>query len=58
MACFEYFMITSDLIKLKFTNDNSEIERELKNLGIDPLRWAVVEVSDDTITVSVAYECA
>lgn len=49
-------MIKSDIIKIKFTNDNSEIEAELLRLGINPLRWAIVEVSDVELSISVAYE--
>ena len=49
-------MMKSDIIKIKFTNDNSEIEAELLRLGINPLRWAIVEVSDTELSISVAYE--
>lgn len=48
-------MITSNLIKIKFTTDIDEIEKELFLLGIEPLRWAVVEVSENKITLSVSY---
>lgn len=50
-------MITSEIVKIKFTNDNEEIKRELKSIGILPLRWAIVDVSDKELTLSVAYEC-
>lgn len=49
-------MIISNLVKLKLTNDIAKIENELKKLGIEPLRWAVVEVSENELTISVSYE--
>ena len=49
-------MIQSDIIKIKFTNDNSEIEAEVLRLGINPLRWAIVEVSERELSLSVSYE--
>lgn len=49
-------MITSNLIKIKFTTDIDEIEKELFLLGIEPLRWAVVKVSETELTISVSYE--
>ena len=48
-------MIKSETIKIKYTNDNSVIEQELKNMGIEPLRWAVIEVDENTLTLSVSY---
>ncbi len=48
-------MVVSDVIKIKFLQDNLLIENELKSLGIDPLRWAVVDVQEDFILVSVSY---
>lgn len=50
-------MIASELIKIKYTNDNTIIENELKKLGIDALRWAIVEVDKEELTISVSYEC-
>lgn len=50
-------MITSEIIKIKFINDNDIIEQELKNLGIEPLRWAVVDSDGNKLTLSVSYEC-
>ncbi len=49
-------MIKSDIIKIKYTTDNSEIEAELQQLGITPLRWAIVEVSERELSLSVSYE--
>lgn len=54
---YNTFVITSEIVKIKFTNDNEEIKRELKSIGISPLRWAIVDVSDKELTLSVAYEC-
>ncbi len=48
-------MIKSDLIKIPFTNDNIEIENTLRLKGIEPLRWAVVKVDKNEITISVSY---
>ncbi|MBR5554776.1 hypothetical protein IKU74_02065 [bacterium] len=49
-------MIKSDIVKIKFTTDNIEIEKELNTLGIDPLRWAIVDVKDSELFISVSYE--
>ena len=49
-------MITSELIEVKYTNDNNEIEKSLKALGIEPLRWAVVDIKDNKLVISVSYE--
>lgn len=48
-------MITSDIVKIKKTDDNAQIENELKKIGIEPLRWAVVKVLDDELLISVSY---
>lgn len=50
-------MITSEILKIKFTNNNKEIKRELKALNIEPLRWAIVDVSENNLTLSVSFEC-
>lgn len=49
-------MIISDTIKIKFINDNSMIEKELLKSGINPLRWAIVAVTQDELTISVSYQ--
>lgn len=48
--------ITSKLveIKAKYPIDNIEIEHELSRLGYTPLRWAIVKVQGDTLTISLA----
>lgn len=50
--------IISKLVKIKasFPIDNLAIENELKELGIEPLRWAIVEVNQDVLTISLACE--
>ena len=50
-------MITSEIIKIDFTNDNELIEAELHKLSIDPLRWAVVDSDGIELTLSVSFEC-
>lgn len=49
-------MIISKMIDLEFTNDSAEIENELKNMGIDPLRWAVVDANEEKLILSVTYQ--
>lgn len=49
-------MITSEIIKIKYVNDNALIERELEKLGIRPLRWAVVKVLESELLISVSFE--
>ena len=48
--------IVSKLVDIdKIDNLSAEyIEKELTKLNINPLRWAVVNVSDKILTVSVA----
>jgi len=50
-------MVTSEIIKIKYTNDNNHIEEELRKLNIDPLRWAIVEANESELTLCVSYEC-
>lgn len=51
-------MITTQQIEIpKIENLSSEyIEAELAKLNIVPLRWAIVEVKDDSYLLSVSYE--
>ena len=37
------------------TASKDNIEQELKKLGYDVLRWAVVEVKDSVLVVSLSY---
>lgn len=48
--------IESDIIKIPYTKNISTeyVEQELKKLGIVPLRWAVVDIKDNSLAVSVA----
>ena len=50
-------MIKSDIIKIKKINnfDDIYIENELDKRGINPVRWAIVEVLDNDICISVSY---
>jgi hypothetical protein len=50
-------MIKSDTVKIKKIKnfDNLYIEQELKKLGFDVVRWAVIEVDDEFLTVSISY---
>lgn len=36
--------------------DNHFIDNNLKKMGIDPLRWAIVNVKGNKLTVSVAHK--
>ena len=49
-------MVVTKNIDIKFTNDLEQIERELKLLGINPLRWAIVFSNEDKLTLSVSYD--
>ncbi len=50
-------MIKSEIVKIKKIKgfDNLYIEQELKNSGFDLVRWAIVKIDDDFLTVSVSY---
>lgn len=50
-------MIKSDVIKLNkiAVFDNDYIEREFAKLSINPVRWAVVDMDEDFLYVSVSY---
>lgn len=51
-------MIVSKTITLEaeLPVDNVYIENELIDSGIEPLRWAVVAVEGNVLTVSVSYQ--
>ena len=41
----------------KLPPENAFMEKSIKEAGIDPIRWAVIEVEGDILTVSAAgYE--
>ena len=50
--------ITSKLIKIEKSkiNDKNSIENEIKALGINPIRWAIVNVDNKCLTINVAHE--
>lgn len=50
-------MIKSEIVKInKIENfDNIYIEKELSELGKEPLRWAVIGVKNDYLVISVSY---
>lgn len=49
-------MVKSEIIKIKYTQDNLLIESELRKMGIEPLRWAIVAVCDNELLLSVSFE--
>ena len=51
-------MIKSDIIKIeKIDNfDNNYVERKLSKNFANVIRWAIVEVSEKDLTVSISYE--
>ena len=49
-------MIKSEIIKIKYTNDNQVIESELRKIGLEPLRWAVVAVDKNHLLISASFE--
>lgn len=50
--------ITSKLVKIEadLPVDNDFIENKLKEMGIEPLRWAIVGVQENILTISLACE--
>lgn len=50
--------ITSKLVSIEanLPVDNVSIEQKLRDTGIDPLRWAIVKIEGNILTVSVACE--
>ena len=48
--------IISKLIKIeaKLPIDNDFIEAKLREMGIEPLRWAIVKVEGNILTISLA----
>lgn len=47
-------LITIEAEKLPI--DNQFVEDKLKEMGINALRWAIVKVENNTITISLACE--
>lgn len=50
--------ITSKLIEIEadLPVDNDFIEKKLEEMGIEPLRWAIVNVHGNILTISLACE--
>lgn len=50
-------MIKSEIIKIKKIEnfDNLYIESELKKLVSDVVRWAVIEVDEEFLSVNISY---
>lgn len=51
-------MVVSEVLKFDRINnfDNLYIEKQFTKLGISPVRWAIVDIDDLYIFVSVSYE--
>ncbi len=50
-------MIKSEIVQIKKTDnfDNLYIETELKRIYSDIIRWAVVDIDECEISVSISY---
>ena len=50
--------IQSKLVEIEATLpiDNNYIEKQIRDMGIEPLRWAIVGVCGSILTISLAYE--
>ena len=50
--------IVSKLVELEavLPVDNNYIEARLQEMGIVPLRWAIVDVGQNSLTISLATE--
>lgn len=48
--------INSKTVQIKVQNPitTSYIEDKLKEMGIEPLRWAIVKADNNTLTISIA----
>ncbi|MBP3820614.1 hypothetical protein J6G99_03100 [bacterium] len=49
-------MILSDVIELKKTNNLDEIEKFLNQRFHTVLRWAIIDVEEKTMKISVTYK--
>lgn len=54
---YDVSMVKSDIIKIKKIEnfDNNYIENEISKSGKSLLRWAIVDIDDEYLTVSVSY---
>lgn len=50
-------MIVSENVKLNIKTqfNNVDIERKLREFGIEPLRWAITACDDKSLSVNVSY---
>ena len=50
--------IISKLIEIEtvFPVDNQELEQKMNQMGLNPLRWSIVGVKDNTLSISLACE--
>ena len=50
--------ITSKLVEIeaKLPIDNDFVEKKLKEMGTEPLRWAIVGVRGNILTISLSCE--
>ncbi len=50
-------MVTTQTVKIPFIDgfDNVYIEQTLAQQNITPIRWAIVDVNNKEITLSVSY---
>ena len=51
-------MIKSDIVKIeKIDNfDNNYVEQELAKKFANVVRWAIVEIDENSLTVSISFE--
>lgn len=51
-------MIITSQVEIPKTQEltSSYIEKELSKIGIDPLRWTIVDVLQDRYILSVSYD--
>lgn len=51
-------MIVSEIVKIKKIEnfDNIYIENELSKIDKTPVRWAIIDISKDFLSVSVSYK--
>lgn len=51
-------MILTENFKIKKSDNitSQYVESELKNIGISPLRWAIVDTEKDILIISASYE--
>jgi len=57
--CYNLTMeIVSKLVKIEapLPIDNVFVEQKLYEIGIEPLRWAIVKVDKNELTISLAHE--